>query len=147
LGAIGRVFGDYYETLSALKNYVSPTGRILVDDAWVRDENETHEGIFQKEEILRQASRAGFHLEEGYILDFAAFPAPAGSSPTGLSTEHELQMQNIRRRCEERMRLCPADKDIIAEYCANQEREYYALETSLVPVILSFVRQPAEAQL
>lgn len=37
LGAIGQVFGDYYDTLTTLSTHLSPDGIIIINDAYTED--------------------------------------------------------------------------------------------------------------
>jgi 2-polyprenyl-3-methyl-5-hydroxy-6-metoxy-1,4-benzoquinol methylase len=64
LGAIGPVFGNYYETLSELKTHLNNGGIVIIDDGYVEDGyknnlvNDYASYILEKSELIGQINNA-----------------------------------------------------------------------------------------
>ncbi|WP_298647093.1 class I SAM-dependent methyltransferase [uncultured Proteiniphilum sp.] len=123
LGAIGQVFGDYYATLTKLKNCLEPNGIILIDDAYIDDLSTfNYSALFKKNELLRQISEAGMELIDEKIA----------SDPEEIKSEHEQEFDYITFRCNELIKKHPEQKSLFENYMKKQREEYEVLENCVV---------------
>lgn len=125
-GAVGNILGSPYEILRALAGTVRPGGRILLDDAYLAEGNESAP-LFQGDyptlsEWKSVISEVGLKL--------AAIHAPEEENPNNAQ-----DFIKIKRRAEELSRAYPAKRELFAQYVRNQQNEYADLESSLVGVV------------
>lgn len=123
LGAIGQVFGDYYATLTKLKNCLEPNGIILIDDAYIDDLSAfTHAALFKKSELLKQISEVGMELiDEKTVTD-----------PEEQKSEYETEFDYVELRCNELIKMYPVQKILFENYIKKQHEEYEVLENCVV---------------
>lgn len=154
LGAIGPVLGNYYQTLSRLKHCLSEKGIIIIDDGYLPDtmlqsdnsiqnkelsennpQNKNTENdqinytAFGKEEILKQASDAGFLLKEEIVM----------KSDTIINSNQKI-FEALKRRCEELIHQHPSQKKIFEQYIKAQEGENSNLENNLICSTMLFLK-------
>lgn len=121
LGAIGQVFGNYYETLTTLSKHLAPEGIIIINDAYIEDTSTyNHSAALPRSEILKQIAQAGMEL-----LD----------EDTDTPTESAIEFENLQRRCRELMEKYPEKKPLFESYIQAQSDEYNALENELIGTI------------
>ncbi|MCL2805063.1 MAG: class I SAM-dependent methyltransferase [Treponema sp.] len=126
LGAIGAVFGNYYETLSQLKSNLEKDGLIIINDAYVEDDcSKNHTNVLIKSELIKQINNAGMKLID-IITDYDI---------QDMDTEYETQLNNIQKRCLELMEKHPENKELFEEYIEKQKREYEILSNEIIPAI------------
>jgi cyclopropane fatty-acyl-phospholipid synthase-like methyltransferase len=127
LGAIGAVFGNYYDTLFQLAPHLNKDGLIIIDDAYVEDNcNKNYPNILRKSDLLDQIKNAGMEL-----IDVITF-----NEISELNEEFENEFQNIQNRCMELVGKYPEDKELFYKYIEKQKREYEILSNEIISVVL-----------
>jgi cyclopropane fatty-acyl-phospholipid synthase-like methyltransferase len=122
LGAIGQVFGNYFETLSILGNHLNEGGIIIIDDGYIEDHsNFKHEQIFSKSEMEKQINDAGMQLIEN-------IKANEDDKAENYYTEYN----NLLKRCQELSEKYPDKADIFIHYSNQQKKEYDNMETQII---------------
>ena len=130
LGAIGSVFGDYYNTLKKLKPHIKANGILIINDAYIEDDGNTHPAIQRKSDIIKQTKNAGMQLLE-IIADYTAGE---------LETEYKIELENLKKRCMELAAKYPDDHDLFHGYIEKQTREYAFLSAEVVPALFVFLK-------
>jgi len=121
LGAVGQVFGSYYDTLTALRKCLKKGGLILIDDAYIEDSSSfTHPVIIRRSEQLAQIDRAGMKVIDELF---------AGREET---ETHEQEFDYVRLRCNELIEKYPENKSLFEGYIQAQNEEYEVLDTEVV---------------
>lgn len=129
LGAIGQVFGNYYETLTTLQPYLKDSGYIIVDDGYLDDATDfEYPKSIKRKELTDQISAAKMKLTDEII--------PTDAEASEISDEHEAEYNYIVKRCKELMKQYPDKKPVLENYIKNQETEYENLEQNLICSIL-----------
>jgi len=127
LGAIGAVFGDYYDTLTALKPNLKENGLIIIDDGYMEDDCEkSFPNILKKGEIIRQINAAGMELVQTVEVN----------EKPDISDLYREEFENLRKRCMELAEKYPNDKELLIKYIEGQKEEYRILSEEIVPIIL-----------
>jgi cyclopropane fatty-acyl-phospholipid synthase-like methyltransferase len=122
LGAIGQVFGNYYETLTNLNQHLSEDGIIIIDDGYIEDESDfTHQQVFRKSEIQKQINEAGMFLAEEVVDD---------ASET-VACNYDREYHNIAKRCQELIDIHPDKANIFLNYKNIQKIEYNNLKRDI----------------
>ncbi|MBA4405997.1 class I SAM-dependent methyltransferase [bacterium] len=123
LGAIGPVFGNYYETLSKLKIYLKDNGLIIIDDGYIEDTSSyTHPLMIKKQDLLMQIENADMQMIDEVIAD----------EKDDVSDEHQIEFENIVKRCTELIQKYPEKKSLFESYIQKQKEEYDVLENKVV---------------
>jgi len=126
LGAIGCVFGDYYDTLTTLKTNLKEGGLIIIDDAYIEDDCEkVFPNISKKGDIIKQIIGAGMELIE--IVRVDEIP--------NINETYDIEYQNIQKCCMELAEKHPEDRELFIKYIEGQREEYRILSEEIVPVI------------
>lgn len=132
LGAIGNVFGNYFETLSQLKPHLNKDGLIIIDDAFIDDDceknyanNTNHTTVLQKSDLLQQITDAKMELVKIITSD----------EMFGIDEEYKIQFSNIEKRCIELSEKHPEDKKLFLDYIKNQKNEYKILTDEIIPAV------------
>ncbi|MCC8145484.1 MAG: class I SAM-dependent methyltransferase [Bacteroidales bacterium] len=137
LGAIGQVFGNYYETLMKLSKCLKEDGLILIDDAYREDSAEFyHPAILKRSELLDQIARAEMQLVDELIPE----------EPEAINEEHDQEFDSIIVRCNELMEKYPEKRVLFEDYIKQQNTEYEVLEGAFV-VCLTMVIKKRKANL
>ena len=119
LGSVGPVFGDYFETLSALSGCLREGGVIMIDDAFIDDASSySHPRIQKRASVMEQIQKAGMVLVEEYIHE----------SSTIQSDEYQEEYRRLSERCEELMAIYPEKTGLFEAYRKQQKEEYQVLE-------------------
>lgn len=122
LGAIGQVFGNYYDTLTSLRKCLKKGGLILIADAYIEDTSTfTHPAILKRKEFLSQIDQAGMKIVDEHI--------PSEGEKT---EDYEQEFDYIELRCNELIAQYPEKKSLFEDYVRNQNEEYEMLETKVV---------------
>ncbi|MCB1309290.1 MAG: class I SAM-dependent methyltransferase [Leptospiraceae bacterium] len=126
LGAIGPVFGDYFETLSILSKHLNDSGMIIIDDGYIDDDSDyAHPFILKKQVLLRQINTSGMRLVENNVI-----------KRESVGDSNDAILKNLRRRCVELIERHPGKKDLFEGYIRRQEAESDVLENKVVCSIL-----------
>ncbi|SHF84015.1 Methyltransferase domain-containing protein [Mariniphaga anaerophila] len=122
LGAIGPVFGNYYETLTTLFGCLNRKGIFIIDDGYIGDESEfCHPQMFKRKEMLEQIHLAGMEIVEQRI-----FPRKE------LVEEDECIFKRLKKRCLELSEKHPDKQQLFFDYIRKQEVENDILENKIV---------------
>lgn len=123
LGAIGHVFGDYFETLSTLSKSLKAGGLIIIDDGY-HDDNSAyiHPGTLTKNELLQQMDKAGMKLiDEVFVDDLEHY-----------GDVHDEEFDHIVKRCHELIRQYPEKRALFEGFIDKQREEYDVMETKVI---------------
>jgi len=127
LGAIGPVFGNYYDTLTQLKPHLNKDGLIIIDDGYTEDDcNKDFPNILRKSELLEQINNAGMKIIEAITIN--EIPET--------KENYEIEFENLQKRCLELAEKYPEDKDLFLRYIEEQKEEYRILSDEIVPAML-----------
>jgi SAM-dependent methyltransferase len=122
LGAIGPVFGNYYETMEVLKNNLGEKGIIVLDDGYVAEESGFHhESVGTRAQLINELEKAGMRILREYMDEADSH-----------GEEYGKQFSDIARRCHELELLHPGKKGIFEAYIARQKEEYANLEHDIL---------------
>jgi 2-polyprenyl-3-methyl-5-hydroxy-6-metoxy-1,4-benzoquinol methylase len=122
LGAIGPVFGDYYSTLTRIKNCLLSDGLIIVDDSYINEtSNFSHSQIEKKSHIIHQITNAKMRIIDEVII-----------SEEQIKESNKNIFNKIKTRCEELIKKEPKDSHLFEEYIKNQEIENEVLEHEVI---------------
>lgn len=124
-GAVGDILGDYRETVSKLRETVRPGGYIIIDDAYVEDDEANSRLQFDKPyptygQWLQCFEKSGLSLIE------------CRPNPETTPESVEKDMIRITRRANELMERYPARRQMFEQYIINQQNEYSDLENALI---------------
>lgn len=126
LGAIGPVFGDYYETLTSLSECISEHGIFIIDDGYIEDTSPfSHPGIFKKSTIFQQIKKAGMEL---VLIETFKKELIAKSD--------KYIFKKIEKRCLELAEKYPGKKNLFLDYIQKQQIENDVLENKIIPAVL-----------
>lgn len=122
LGAIGPVFGDYCETLTALSPSLSRKGIIVIDDGYIENGSGfTHPLIQKKEAVMEQIQRSGMKIIDEAVIGRGA-----------IKDSDERIFQDLKKRCLELMERHPDKRNLFEDYIKRQEVENDVLETKII---------------
>lgn len=131
LGALGPVFGNYYETLMSLSNCIKKNGIIIIDDAYIEeDSNYEHPLIIKKNIMMEQIDKAGMKLVENDILDIQT-----------IKTSNEHIFSYLEKRCNELIEKYPDKEKVFHNYIKMQEREIDVLENKVIATTMVIRRK------
>jgi cyclopropane fatty-acyl-phospholipid synthase-like methyltransferase len=123
LGAIGQVFGNYFETLITLNNNLKDDGIIIIDDGYIEDESSfIHEHVFSKSELKKQISEARMQLIDEVIA----------SDDKNIAVNYDAEYNNLLKRCQELSVKYPDNAEIFIKYSNQQKNEYDNMKTEIV---------------
>jgi len=126
LGAIGQVFGNYYDTLTLLKPHLNDDGLIIIDDGYVEDDcKKEYPYIYKKSELLNQIENAGMNLIDKVTIN----------EISGVQEKYENEFDNLEKRCLELTEKYPEDKELFLKYIEEQKNEYRILSEEIIPAI------------
>lgn len=125
LGAIGQVFGNYYETLTTMLPHLKDDSVIIIDDGYIENNDGiSNASVLEKEELLHQVDKAGMMICDEIRADQEVFD----------NNEHDLQL--LVQRCEELKVKYPEKASLFQSYIENQRKEYTTLEKDIVCSIM-----------
>lgn len=121
LGAIGQVFGNYYETLTTLLPHLNNDGVIIIDDGYIENnDGALSVSVLDKEELLRQVNKVGMKIYDEIRVTQEVFD------------NNEDDFQSLVQRCEELKIKNPEKASLFQSYIENQRQEYITLEKDIV---------------
>jgi len=127
LGAIGQVFGNYYETLTKLRKCLKKGGLILIDDAYIDDSSAFfHSELLKRSELLSQVNQANMEIIDELL--------PAENANAEL---HEREFSLLKKRCDELAEKYPEKKSLFESYVQKQDEEYENLDTKIVSLTMA----------
>ncbi len=122
LGAIGQVFGNYFDTLTVLNNNMKKGGILIIDEGYIADKScFKHKHVFNKSELEKQISDAGMQLVDEVV---------AGDND-GVAANYNLEYENLFKRCKELSDKHPDKADIFINYSNHQKNEYDNLKNDI----------------
>ncbi|SBV98251.1 class I SAM-dependent methyltransferase [uncultured Dysgonomonas sp.] len=129
LGAIGQVFGNYYETLTTMLPHLKDSGVIIIDDGYIENNDEVSQSsILNKEELLYQVEEAGMVICDEIKAGQEVFD----------NNEEDLRL--LVQRCEELKVKYPEKTSLFQSYIENQRKEYTTLEQDIICSIMLIKR-------
>lgn len=121
LGAIGQVFGNMFETLKKVTNFLQKDGFIIIDDGYISDdETEAGRQYLRKKDFFTQIEGAGFAVIKEEISEFNC----------KVETD-EIIFRNIEKRIGELKLKYPEKEHLFEEYLQAQINENDTLENLL----------------
>jgi cyclopropane fatty-acyl-phospholipid synthase-like methyltransferase len=122
LGAIGPVFGDYFNTLTTLSKCLNESGIFIIDDGYIENNSDyTHPLIQKQKTILQQIDSAGMQLIEDDII-----------RKDDIKDSDDYIFDNLEKRCFELINKYPDKKELFENYIKKQEIENDVLESKVV---------------
>jgi cyclopropane fatty-acyl-phospholipid synthase-like methyltransferase len=122
LGAIGQVFGNYFETLTILNNNLNYGGIIIIDDGYIDDESSfKHDSVFSKSDLKNQISDAGMQLIDEVNV----------SGDKSVTANYDTEYNNLLKRCQELSVKHPEKAELFNNYCEQQKKEYDNMKTEI----------------
>jgi cyclopropane fatty-acyl-phospholipid synthase-like methyltransferase len=132
LGAIGQVFGNYFETFTILNNNLKDGGIIIIDDGYIEDESSfKHESVFSKSELKKQISEAGMHLLDEVVA----------SEDINVVMNYDIEYNNLLKRCQELNVKHPDKAELFINYSNQQKNEYNNLKNGITCSTMVVKRQ------
>jgi len=127
LGAIGQVFGNYYETLTKLKKCLKNGGLILIDDAYIDDSSTFfHSELLKRSELLSQVNQANMEIIDELL-----------PTENANAESHEQEFNFLKQRCDELIEKYPEKKSLFENYVQKQDEEYDNLETKVIVLTMA----------
>lgn len=127
LGAVGQIFGNYYETLTQLKKCLSKDGLILIGDAYIEDTSSfSRPDILKRKELLEQIDRAEMKIIDELV-----------GEQNDKEPEYEQEFDFIELRCNELAEKYPEKKSLFESYVQRQIVEYDVLMTKVTCVTMA----------
>lgn len=122
LGAIGQVFGNYFETLTLLNNNLKDGGIVIIDDGYIEDESSfKHDHVFSKSDLKKQISDAGMQLIDEVNV----------SGDKNVTENYDTEYNNLLKRCQELIVKHPDKAEIFINYYEQQKKEYENMKTDI----------------
>lgn len=122
LGAIGQVFGNYFETLTLLNNNLKDGGIVIIDDGYIEDEiSFKHDHVFSKSDLKKQISYAGMQLIDEVNV----------SGDENVTENYDTEHNNLLKRCQELIVKYPEKSETFINYCDQQKKEYENMKTEI----------------
>jgi len=123
LGAIGPVFGNYYDTLLQLKPHLNDDGLIIIDDGYIDDDcKKDFSNILKKSELISQINNAGMVLIDEVTIN----------EISGIHEKYDNEFANLQKRCMELAEKYPQDKELFFKYVEEQKEEYRILSDEII---------------
>ena len=130
LGAIGRVFGGYDETLATILPHLKNRGVVIIDDAYIEaPDGISHPSVLGKAELLRQVDSAGMKISAEI------------RAQEDISEDHEKEFQLLTGRCYELISQYPEKASLFQDYINNQQKEYTTMENDMVCAVMLLERK------
>jgi len=130
LGAIGPIFGNYYDTLLQLKTHLNENGIVIIDDGYTEDNCErNYPNILKKSELIKQINNTGMNLID--VVTINEIP--------DINENYETEFKNLENRCMELIEKHPKDKELFLKYINEQKEEYRILSEEIIPAILVII--------
>jgi SAM-dependent methyltransferase len=135
LGAIGQIFGNYFESFSAIAPCYATDGIVLVDDAYIEEESEfVHPMVLTKKDLLAQVDALGIELIDEDVT----------KGNVAIFDGYDQDYLNIERRCKELTDMHPDKAELFATYLKNQNDEYSNMKYNISCATMVFRRKGVE---
>jgi len=122
LGAVGQVFGNYFDTLSILNNNLNEGGILIIDDGYIEEDSCFQQAqVISKSDLKSQIADAGMQLIDEVIL----------SVDEKLKANYDTEYENILKRCQELSVKHPDKAGIFINYSSQQKKEYQILKNDI----------------
>lgn len=132
LGAIGPVFGNYYNTLSKVSRCLKKDGIIIIDDGYIEDDKTfSHPLVEKKKDILFQVKQLGIKLIDEVIVNHSEES----------NKEYDKEYEYIVTRCTELIKKYPDDAPLFKNYINKQNEEYNILKDKVVCSTMVFSKE------
>lgn len=123
LGAIGQVFGNYYETLTKLDHCLNNDGLIIIDDGYIDDNSDfNHPQILKKHDLLFQIDKAGMVLIDEI----------SSHDDDKVIEGYDIEYDNLYKRCQELIIQYPDKAGLFLNYLKIQKEEYDYLKSDII---------------
>jgi 2-polyprenyl-3-methyl-5-hydroxy-6-metoxy-1,4-benzoquinol methylase len=126
--AVGSILGGIESTISKLRRCVRPGGYILIDDAFLAEDADTHPPGYElcksHKETLKGLMANGDELLKEVII-----------SPEEMKKINQKNTNLIRQRAERLALKHPEMADVFFEYVEEQKRESEIIETVMHPAV------------
>lgn len=133
LGAIGQVFGNYYETLTTISPCLHDNGIIIVDDGFIEDESDfSHSQVLKKQELISQIDNAGMQIIDEVV---------AIDNDDSVVENYDTEFENLEKRCKELIAEYPEKKELFTNYILTQKQEYNSLKSEIIGETLVIKRK------
>ena len=131
LGAIGPLLGNYFQTLTTLKDCLRSGGAIIIDDAYIEDHHDfLHPLVLKRSDMLNQIREASMTLVEESLFD--------GDK---VAANNDPLMDSLVVRCKELAQKYPTKKELFLNYIKQQQEESRILEEEVVCTVMLLKRQ------
>lgn len=124
-GAVGDILGDYQETISKLLPTIRSKGFLLIDDAYVTEEEDNSRLQFEKAYPTYEQWRSCFARSGLKLIE-------CKPGPVQTAAQVEQEMGWITARANELTLKYPAYRPLFQQYIVNQQSEYNDLQTDLI---------------
>ncbi|MCL1998819.1 MAG: [FeFe] hydrogenase H-cluster radical SAM maturase HydE [Turicibacter sp.] len=129
LGGTGSVFGDYAETLCKLKQTIKPGGYILIDEAYLPNENGQKVKYPSDDYLTEQEWYNLFDKEQLKLI-----AADYGEDCISENLDSTAGMAAITNRAKQLIERHPDKAEIFENYVKSQQNEYDDIDNTLVGV-------------
>lgn len=124
LSAVGNLWGDFYNTLSALKDCTKDDGIIIIDDGYTVD-GEGNEHLYQsRKNSLRDISDCGLDVITEYVI-----------ADEEIKQTNENNTRLIKERAEQLKKEHPEKSNLFDEYVKRQVTETELFGTKIKCVV------------
>jgi predicted O-methyltransferase YrrM len=123
LGSIGQALGDHAEALSRLKQSLQADGLIILDDAYIEDQNTyNHPQVLKKSILFEKINLAGlkiidehkeYHLQQKHH-------------------EYDDEYLKLEIRCRELSLKHPEKSQLFDNYLFRQKTEYNVMKNNII---------------
>ncbi|QQS36055.1 MAG: class I SAM-dependent methyltransferase [Ignavibacteriales bacterium] len=124
LSAVGHLWGDFYKTLTALKNCTKEKGIIIIDDAYTIDGNGDEHLYPSRKNVLKDISDCGLEIITEKII---------GDDEIKQTNENNTRL--IISRAEQLKKKYPEKSNLFDEYIKRQQTETELFGTRIKCVV------------
>lgn len=122
LGAVGQLFGNIYQTLSAVGKTLKPGGYIIIDDGWLPDDsNANYDRCLSKTEFYHQIETAGFDILEEKHFD-----------PDFINAANNEIWIAMKKRIDQLIEKEPQKRNVFEQYLEVQQNEIEMMANEIV---------------
>jgi SAM-dependent methyltransferase len=122
LGAVGQLFGNIYQTLTAVGRTLAPGGYIIIDDGWLPDDsNANYDRCLSKTEFYHQIETAGFDIleEKHFDKDF-------------INAANDEIWIAMKKRIDQLIEKEPQKRNVFEHYLEVQQNEIEMMANEIV---------------
>jgi SAM-dependent methyltransferase len=122
LGAVGRLFGNVFQTLTSVGKTLAPGGYIIIDDGWLPDDsNANYDRCLSKTEFYHQIETAGFDIleEKHFDKDF-------------INAANDEIWIAMKKRIDQLIEKEPQKRNVFEHYLEVQQNEIEMMANEIV---------------